>query len=186
MAEDELIARARDGDPDAWRELYESLTGRLLVWLKARPSGDVAAAPEDLVSQSWLVAAHSIADFRGDRDAFAGWLFGIARNHAASARRRTLRRATAPTEPIGISELLTGDGAPDLADKVAGAEWTRAVLATLPEREREVLSCTEVAGLSSQQTAVALGMTATAVRVARHRGLSRLRRTVPEVSPTPG
>lgn len=180
--EDELIARARDGDPDAWRELYESLTGRLLVWLRARPSGDVLAAPDDLVAETWLVAARSIADFEGDRDAFAGWLFGIARNNARAARRRTSRRATSPVEPADLGNVVPLRrhlAAPGTAEHVTGADWTRRVLAELPEREREVLTCTEVAGLSNQQTAVALGISATAVRVARHRGLTRLRRTLP-------
>ncbi len=179
--EDELITRARDGDPDAWRDLYESLTGRLLVWLESRPSGDVLTAPDDLVAETWLVAARSIADFEGDRDAFAGWLFGIARNHVRAARRRTLRRATAPVEPATLATVipLRPPTEPGFAEEVSGADWTRRALLSLPAREREVLTCTEVAGLSNQQTAVALGMTPTAVRVARHRGLSRLRRSLP-------
>jgi RNA polymerase sigma-70 factor (ECF subfamily) len=49
------------------------------------------------------------------------------------------------------------------------------VLADLPRREREVVACLEVIGLDVAATAEALGMSATAVRVARHRGLRRLR-----------
>ena len=48
-------------------------------------------------------------------------------------------------------------------------------LAGLPLREREVLACMEVVGLDTAATARALGMTQVAVRVARHRGLKRLR-----------
>lgn len=179
MTDDELVARAREGDPEAWRELYESLTGRLLVWLRTRPSGDPMVDVDDLVAQTWLVAAGSIADFRGDRDDFAGWLFGIARNHATGARRRAARRATTPAEPTSIGELMAlGHATPDLDVQVTGEAWARQVLSALPDREREVLTCTEVAGLSPQQTAAALGISPTAVRVARHRGLGRLRRTL--------
>ena len=39
-----------------------------------------------------------------------------------------------------------------------------------------MLACLEVVGLDVAQTAQALGMTAVAVRVARHRALHRLRR----------
>lgn len=170
---DDLIERARDGDADAWRELYESLTGRLLVWLRTRPSGDVVSSAEDLAAESWLVAARSIADFDGDRDAFAGWLFGIARNQALNARRRALRRDThtVPTDDAVVWGSYDGP-----ADGVVGADWTRWALAQLPPRESEVLASMEVVGLDAPQTASALGMSVTAVRVARHRGLARLRK----------
>ena len=171
---DDLIERARSGEADAWRELYEALTGRLLVWLRTRPSGDVVASAEDLAAESWLVAARSIGDFEGDRDAFAGWLFGIARHQALNARRRALRRST---QAMPTSDDASVWGAYDgPADGVAGADWTRWALAQLPPRESEVLASMEVAGLDAAQTASALGMSVTAVRVARHRGLARLRK----------
>ena len=98
--DDDVIERARGGDASAWQELYESLAGRLVLWLRTRPSGDPAAAPEDLAAEAWLVAAGRIADFTEGRAEFAGWLFGIARNHALNAARRTARRATVPTETL--------------------------------------------------------------------------------------
>lgn len=185
--DDELVERARRGEADAWGELYEATTGRLLVWLRARPSGDVAVAPEDIVAESWLVAAGSIADFHGDRDDFAGWLFGIARNLAANARRRSSRRATDPVD-TAVQPDLWGSTASH-ADAIAGADWVRSQLAGLSAREADVLAAMEVAGLDAKQAAAALGMSVTAVRVARHRGLARLRRQAerrpeaPDLSP---
>lgn len=170
-ADPDLIERARRGDAAAWRELYESLTGRLLLWLRARPSGDCATDAEDLVMEAWLVAADRIADFEGDADAFAGWLFGIARNLAANARRRSRRRATDPVA-VGEGDIWGALDGPDLA----GEDWVRRTLATLPTRQGEVLALMEVVGLDTAATAAALGMSTTAVRVARHRGLARLRR----------
>ena len=95
-ADDELVQRAKRGDSNAWRELYRAHAGRLVVWLRTRPTGDVAVAPEDLAAEAWLTAAQKIADFTGSADQFAGWLFGIARNLAANARRRSVRRDTHP------------------------------------------------------------------------------------------
>ncbi|MBJ7530674.1 MAG: hypothetical protein JHD04_14270 [Nocardioides sp.] len=54
-------------------------------------------------------------------------------------------------------------------------DWARQVLQRLPPRERDVVACTEVVGLDVATTAQALGISAVAVRVARHRGLRRLR-----------
>jgi RNA polymerase sigma-70 factor (ECF subfamily) len=168
-ADDDLIDHARSGDAAAWRELYESLTGRLVLWLRTRPSGDPASDPEDLAAEAWLVAADKIADFEGTVDDFAGWLFGIARNRALNAARRTQRRNT---EAADLPEISTDTHELD----ISGADWVRYALARLPTREGEVVALTEVAGLDVATTAAALGIGRTAVRVARHRGLTRLRR----------
>ena len=169
--EPDLIERARAGDPAAWRELYESLTGRLVLWLRARPSGDTATDPEDLVMETWLVAAERIADFRGSVDDFAGWLFGIARNHAANARRRSQRRATDPVD-VDAHDIWGTQEAFD----VAGEDWVRRTLQALPPRQGEVLALMEVVGLDAAATGRALGMSSATVRVARHRGLTKLRK----------
>jgi RNA polymerase sigma-70 factor (ECF subfamily) len=168
--DDDVIERARRGDASAWQELYESLAGRLVLWLRTRPSGDPAASPEDLAAEAWLVAAGRIADFTGGRAEFAGWLFGIARHHALNAARRTARRATDPTETLDF-----GTDTHEL--HVTGEDWVRFTLAQLPNREGEVLSAMEVVGLDAAATAAVLGISTTAVRVARHRGLARLRKS---------
>lgn len=173
--DDDVIQRARGGDASAWRELYESLAGRLVLWLRTRPSGDPAASPEDLASEAWLVAAGRIADFTGGRAEFAGWLFGIARNHALNAARRTARRATDASETVEL-----GTETHEL--HVTGEDWVRFTLAQLPTREGEVLSAMEVSGLDAAATAAMLGISTTAVRVARHRGLARLRKSPLQLS----
>ena len=166
------VDRARLGEAEGWRALYAAHAGRLVVWLSTSESGDVVASAEDLAAEAWLVAAEKIGSFRGDDDDFAGWLFGIARNVAANARRRTHRRNTWATDPHhgSLDAGLSGAGVPGHLDRVRG------ILDELPAREREVVACLEVVGLDVATTAQALGISQTAVRVARHRGLSRLRR----------
>lgn len=165
-----LVDRLRLGDPSAWREAYEAHAGRLLVWLRTLAPADVAASAEDLASETWLTASTKLGDFRGSDDDFAGWLFGIGRLHALNARRRTTRRATDPTDALPVEHSPPAD---DLALRVAAV---RELIDRLPPREREVIACLEVVGLDIRSTASALGMSQPAVRVARHRGLARLRR----------
>jgi RNA polymerase sigma-70 factor (ECF subfamily) len=181
VADDHLIARAKQGDPDAWRVLYRTHAGRLVVWLGTRPSGDTAASPEDIAAEAWLVAAQKVADFHGSSSGFAGWLFGIARNLAATNSRRSARRRTDPTEVDETLELPIEDG----TSVVASQDWVRQALAALPPRERDVVGCIDGLGLDTAATAQALGISEVAVRVARHRGLRRLRGVLPtgEVQP---
>lgn len=188
---DATVAAARSGDPEAWRELYERHASRLLAWLHSLPLPDSSASAEDIASEAWLTAASKIADLRGGDDDFAAWLFTIARNHASNSRRKALRRRT---DPVDVQE--TGDerfgAVPDAADLVTGDDRTRTLLAQLSRREAEVVACIDVVGLDVAATAQVLGMRPTAVRVARHRALGRLRKLMtaddeaaPVVAPEP-
>lgn len=171
--DDGLITRAKKGDSQAWRELYETHAGQLLVWLRHQPTGDAALGAEDLLAEAWLVAATRIADFTGSTDSFGGWLFTIARNCAINTQRRSRRRATVPAAEPADSLDLSGEDTVSLG--ILGDDEVRHLLARLPPREREVITCTDVVGLDTATTAQVLGMSRTAVRVARHRALSRLR-----------
>jgi RNA polymerase sigma-70 factor (ECF subfamily) len=122
-----------------------------------------------VAAQSWLIGAATVADYPGDVDELGGWLFGIARRVAANSRRRSGRRRTDPVAETPAPEI---DG-PDVT--IPDQVWIRDLLAGLTPRERDVVACVDVVGLSAADTARALGITQVAVRVARHRALRRLR-----------
>lgn len=174
--DDDLVARAKRGDAEAWRALYREHAGRLLVWLSTRPSGDGAVTADDVAAEAWLTAAEKIAGFTGTSSQFAGWLFGIARKLGANTRRRGIRRATHPTD-LGTLTDPPAVAGPE-AD-YAAQDWVVRALATLPPRERDVVGCVDVVGLDVESTATALGISPVAVRVSRHRALGRLRRHTP-------
>jgi RNA polymerase sigma-70 factor (ECF subfamily) len=169
VTDDAVIAAAKNGDQDAWRALYRAHAGRLVVWLETRSGSDSAVAAEDVAAQTWLTAAEKVADYEGGADEFGAWLFGIARRIAANSRRRSGRRRTDPVAEAPVSDV---DG-PDVT--IPDQVWVRELLAGLTPRERDVVACVDVVGLSAADTARALGMTQVAVRVARHRALRRLR-----------
>ncbi|GAB2986945.1 RNA polymerase sigma factor [Nocardioides montaniterrae] len=167
--DDATISAAKAGDPDAWRVLYRAHAGRLLVWLESRMASSSDTA-EDIAAAAWLTAAEKIADFTGDSGDFAGWLFGIARNYGLNSRRRAARRAA-----VDATQRFEEPRTPSPETSLAASDWVRRVLSGLPDRERDVLTCMEVLDLDVAATCEALGMSAVAVRVARHRGLKRLR-----------
>jgi RNA polymerase sigma-70 factor (ECF subfamily) len=170
VTDDDVVAAAKRGDPDAWRALYRAHAGRLVVWLETRSGGDRAVTAEDVAAQTWLTAAEKVRDYDGGIDDFGAWLFGIARRVAANVQRRSGRRRTdpvadTPVEPTPGPEVTVPD-----------TVWIREVLAQLSPRERDVVACVDVVGLTVADAAKALGLTPVAVRVARHRALRRLRR----------
>lgn len=181
FVDDETIGRAKSGDHQAWRDLYVAHAGRLLVWLRTLPSQDAGVDPEDVAADAWLTAASRIADFHGTSSEFAGWLFGIARLQARNVQRRASRRMTSPAA-VSTLELIHPTPAPAASAQPESDGWVSWLLQHLSERERQVVACLDVVGLDVASTAAALGLSQTAVRVARHRGLRRLRALGAEVS----
>lgn len=168
---DVLVAAARTGDENAWRKLYAMHSARIVALIRALPRADWASSPEDLVAEAWLTAATKMDDFHGSDDAFGGWLFTIARNHASNSHRTAVRRRTNPAD----NPQVESEFADDAMQRVEEHDEIRGLLARLSPREAEVVACIDVAGLDVASTARALRMKPTAVRVARHRALGRLR-----------
>jgi RNA polymerase sigma-70 factor (ECF subfamily) len=77
-----------------------------------------------------------------------------------------------PEVPEGVSTDL---GPEQHAVDGSVAVTMASLLATLPPSQQEILRLRVAVGLSAEDTAAALGMTAGAVRVAQHRALAKLR-----------
>lgn len=177
MSDDALVAAAKEGDPQAWRTLHQAHAPRLIAWLSTRQTGDNMASPEDVAAEAWLVAASKIAEFKGSSSDFAGYLFGIARKLSASAHRRSLRRRTDPGE---VEAHLPSERDSTLV--IDARDWVRDAIASLPSRERDAVGLVDGLGFDNREAAEALGISTVAVRVARHRGLRRLRDRLPPQS----
>src|SRR3546814_19466243 len=108
---------------------------RLVVWLQHLHQLDAAVDAEDIAAEAWLTAARRIADFSGDGNDFAGWLFGIARNISRNRYRTTRSRGTAPLGPRGIEDL--GGCIDDHAGTVVGDDLARRLAGGLPEGPEE-------------------------------------------------
>jgi RNA polymerase sigma-70 factor (ECF subfamily) len=183
-SDDDVIAAAKQGDQEAWRTLYAHVGGRLVAWVAAQSVIDAALDAEDVANETWLTAARRVAEFTGDRDAFAGWLFVIARNITVNANRRSLRRDTMPTAQD--PRELTAHQSEDVGDATASRDQVRRLLAMLTERERDVVACIDVAGLDAGTTGHVLGISRTSVRVAHHRAIKRLQSLLAaDASPPP-
>ncbi|MCX4772503.1 ECF RNA polymerase sigma factor SigL [Streptomyces sp. ADI92-24] len=169
--ETQLRARIRDGDDDAFAELFDRYA-RSVYNHAFRLTGDWSTA-EDVVSLTFLEAWR----LRGRVDAEGGsvrpWLLGVATNVVRNTRRAAGRHAAA------IARLPPGTPVSDFADEVASrvddAELLGAVrlaLDTLRRGEREVLALCVWSGFDYAAAAEALGIPRGTVRSR----LSRARR----------
>lgn len=102
---------------------------------------------------------------------------GIARHAVDAARKAAERRQDDP-----VPEIPDGaDAAPDPEHQALRHELTERMaqlLQVIPEKQREIVVLRVVVGLTAEETAAVVGSTAGAVRVAQHRALGHLRKTL--------
>ncbi|MFD7261188.1 RNA polymerase sigma factor [Streptomyces sp. NPDC059874] len=170
-----LHARVRDGDPEAFRELFAA-HARLVYRHAVRTTGDRALA-EDVVSLTFLEAWRLRAKLRDEGGSPRPWLMGIAtnvlRNTSRAARRydRALLRLPDPTAVPDFADELVGRLAD--AEQLAAAHLA---LGRLRRAEREVFTLVVWSGLGYAEAAEALGIPVGTVRSRLSRARDRLRR----------
>jgi RNA polymerase sigma-70 factor, ECF subfamily len=149
-----LIARIRDGDRDALRQLYQVYSRRLSRFL-ARLTREPRLI-EEIVNDTMLVVWQHAAEFRGDSQP-STWILGIAYRRALKALERdnsAARRSTA------ARESATALHGPVVDALVASAElddWLRAALEKLSPEHRMTLELAYFLGLSCEEIAKIAG-----------------------------
>jgi RNA polymerase sigma-70 factor (ECF subfamily) len=151
-------------------DLYREYLPRILNYVRLRVDSESLA--EDLtaaVFERALARQHTLRR----REAFGAWLFRIAHNVVAGYYRQ--RRQTLPLEWVA-NRAAEGMPSPEEA-AVRGEEVRRlrAAIATLREREQEIVRLKFGAGLGNQEIAQIMGLQPGHVAVLVFRALQKLR-----------
>lgn len=173
---DELVAKARAGDLDAFAGLFK-LTLPIVYGHLYRRSGNAALA-EDLASETYLRAIRSIRTFEGESRDFLAWIVRISRNlfldHVKSGR---VRWETAVEEmPVVVS---ASDPESEAVARVEAADVRRA-LGRLTAEQQEVVYLRFIEGLPIADVAKIVGRAEGAVKALQFRALRTLARILRE------
>lgn len=173
-----LVRRAREGDVEAYAALlraHQGAAARLAAGLCG--AGDADEVTQDAFVKAW----YGLDRFR-DGAAFRPWLLRIVANEARNRRRSAGRRADHELRFAGdrsFAPVVPSSDSPEHAMLAADTRLAlRAALTGLPERQREVIICRYVAGLSEAETGQVLGLARGTVKSRAARGLARLRNEV--------
>ena len=174
----ELVARAREGDPDAFCALLER--HRVVALRVGYAIAGVDA--EDAVQEAMVKTFRHLDRFRAG-SAFRPWFLAIVANEARNRRRASGRqdavslrlRAHAGSERAAW-ERSAEDGA------IAGEQRARLLtaVAALSDRDREIVALRYFAGLTEAETGDALGCPIGTVKSRLSRAIERLRGTLRE------
>ncbi len=171
---DEALRAASGGDEAGFVALYRDLQPRLLRYATAL----VGAEAEDVTAETWLQVARDMRGFQGDLDGFRGWVSTICRNRAMDWARTRTRRPADATETDLLAEYPDRDDAYGEAVEGMATQWAMAQILALPRTEAEAVLLRAVVGLDATTAGKVLGKRPGTVRVAAHRGLKKLARTI--------
>ncbi|MFO0846690.1 MAG: sigma-70 family RNA polymerase sigma factor [Gemmataceae bacterium] len=195
---DALLAQAAGGDADARNRLLARHRDRLSRMVACRLDRRLAARvdPSDVVQEVLAEADRKLDRYLQDQPLpFFPWLRQLAWEHLVVLDRRHVRagRRSVRREEMGVL-ALPEESAALLADRLVTSATSptqvavreelrrrvRAALDALPERDREVLVLRNLEGLSVEQTAEVLAVTASAVKMRHLRALERIRAVMGE------
>lgn len=161
-----LAERSREGDANAFAELYRRYLKPVYRFIFRRMGGNSATA-EDLTSQVFLEALHNLAGYN-ERGRFAAWLFTITRRRLVDIYRKP---GMASLEDVPESMLSIGAD----FEENENMNHLKQLLAVLSEEKRELLQLRFSAELSFSDIAVVLGKNEAAVKMSLYRILDGLR-----------
>jgi RNA polymerase sigma-70 factor (ECF subfamily) len=184
-----LLQRLRANDSEAWRIMVQLYTPLVCHW--AGRGGVRGADLEDVTQEVFQAAATHLEHFRRDRpgDSFRGWLRGITRNMVLQHFRRGERhpRASGGTDALvrlqGVEDAAAEAAEEDPAEELDGLRRRalEMVRSEFEERTWRAFWLTVVEGRPPADIAAEMGVSATAIRMAKSRVLRRLKEAFGDV-----
>lgn len=173
-----LMARAQDGDGDAYRRLLQEVTPylRSLAIRRHRDLSDVEDAVQDI-----LLTIHAIRQTYDTARPFRPWLVTIANRRLIDRLRRQARLRSRETALTAAHETFPASQT-NIDQELSDRHELEAALDKLPPGQRQAIRLLKLEELSLKEAAVASGISVAALKVATHRALRSLRKLLPNRS----
>lgn len=147
-----LMIRYRDGDIDAFNELYARHKSSLYRFMVNSCSTDAIAA--ELFQDVWAKVVNGRHGYSSSSP-FAGWLYRIARNRLIDYYRANKKDKVTTSLDLDNANHVTQLQAPlqpdELAELATRKNALSAALSTLPDEQREVVLLRHIAGFGVQE-----------------------------------
>ncbi|MEV0073941.1 MULTISPECIES: RNA polymerase sigma factor ShbA [unclassified Amycolatopsis] len=175
---DPLVVAAGRGDQRAITELLHVLRPVVARYCRARMGGrDLSYLSADDVAQDVSMAVlKALPDYQDRGGSFLYLVHAIAANKVADAYRAVARDRSEPVPELPERPLSgTGNEPESYALRLDLGSRLQEMLTRLAPLQQEILTLRIIVGLSANETAETLGISAGNVRVTQHRALTKLR-----------
>ena len=172
-----LLQAAQRGDAAAYTELLRAITPRIRRVVARQRGFAGIAETEDLV-QDVLLSLHAVRATYDPSRPFAPWLLAIVRHRLADGARRYARTARREVDIEQIDVTFFEAEANAETGVLGDADAVRAAVSALPDSQREAIELLKLKELSLKEAAEISGTSVGALKVATHRAMAALRRTL--------
>ncbi len=162
------VARAKDGDADAFRSLLREHMPAVLRFARSLVSSESDA--EDVAQESFLSAYRNLNSFRED-SSFLTWVLVIARNNAYRKTQKNQKEKVmrASYQELSIAAGWGADTPEALLSRADDIVSVRKAISGLPPLYQSVLVLREIEQLSGEETAQILEVSISAMKARLHR-----------------
>ncbi|MFZ8917463.1 MAG: RNA polymerase sigma factor [Ilumatobacteraceae bacterium] len=160
------IADLKRGDPRAWRWFVNEFGSAVTGYARKFGHPD----PEEVTGSTLEAIARRIATFEGGHAELRSFVFSIAHARIVDDVRKRSRRQQVDVDWASQPSLETTDMGIESSDPDLVA-----ALDQMPDELKHMLHLRYVEGLSTKETARAIGKSEVATRVALSRGMAKLR-----------
>jgi RNA polymerase sigma-70 factor (ECF subfamily) len=171
-----IIALAKRNDASAYERLYSRFVDQLYRYLHVRCND--AELAEEALGELWLRVVQSLPQFQipaqGADQAFASWLYRIARNLSVDATRSQRKHVYGIPEIIESPEPLT-------EDRIVAADEQQQLqeaISRLTIEQREIILLRFHDDRTISEVAALTGRTETAIKGLQHRAVGALARAM--------
>jgi len=165
----ELVERSKEGDTQAFGEIYDTLVKPVYRYVFYRVDQDVA---EDITEETFLKVWQNLKKYKKGKNPFSSWVFRIAHNLVCDHYR----------QHQAVDEIDDQVADPnDFADPVRltniklNQVKLRSAIVKLPENYQQVITLKYINELENSEIATVLDKSEGAVRTLQSRALAQLR-----------
>lgn len=162
---------AQQGDRQAYARIFQEITPILRSFV-----GKKLSRPEDAedVVQEILISIHKASHTYDTERPFKTWMFTIAR-YRLSDHLRTIYSKKEKGSDVNIDEEAFQLSNDENVTKIyENHEYLSKIMQSLPVKQRKIVTMMKIEGYSVQETARAMNMSESAVKVSAHRAYKLL------------
>jgi RNA polymerase sigma-70 factor (ECF subfamily) len=171
------MARAQQGDSDAYVTLLRSIAPRVRQLVRRKRAFLGESDVEDVV-QEVLLSIHAVRATYDPARPFMPWLSAIVRHRLADAGRRKIRQGA---HEVGVDDLDVTFQSPaaNSHEETAGdIEALAQAIQALPPGQRQAVELLKLRELTLKEASAVTGLSIGALKLATHRAMASLRRTL--------
>jgi RNA polymerase sigma-70 factor (ECF subfamily) len=167
-SDSQLVARAQDGDQDAFAELFRRHSDRVFHLALSILGREFAAEAEDVTQEVFLKVHHALASFRGEAE-LGSWIYRITFNQAVNLKARARYRRPHLDDTVLSHAVSAEPGPHSLLETEQLDQSLSECIHTLPEVYQSALGLYYWMGASVAEVAALLDVPENTAKSYLHR-----------------